>query len=210
MPKNDTYQQGIQYPVLSDAPDIEVAMQTLVGGIVPKLVMTFFSANARAAALSGANAPIAGMITYLQAEQRWEGYQSNGTWLLLSDGSWSSITYSSGYSAFGGAPGYRKKAGGGVELRGRIQKSNGSNLDNSGDPVQFGSIPASLAPAAIRMFVVPAKLITTSGVTRHTARLEVHPDGSLKYLLEAGGGISSSGYPAWIGMDGVMFSPDGD
>jgi hypothetical protein len=67
-----------------------------------------------------------------------------------------------------------------------------------------------MAPAAIRFYIVPAKRITVSGVTRWTGRLEVHPDGTLKYMAEASGGDGTSTDPAWIGLDGVIFSPDGD
>ncbi|MFG3014309.1 hypothetical protein ACGFZB_28600 [Streptomyces cinerochromogenes] len=210
MPKNDNYGQGTQYPVLSDAADIEIAFSTLVNGFVPKLVMRFADANARAAALTGPTKPVPGMITYLIAEDRWEGRQADNTWLLLSDGPWQPLTYKTGFAAYGGSPGWRKKAGGGIELRGRIKRSNNGNLDDSGDAIPFASIPSSMAPAAIRMYVVPSKRVTVSGVTRYTARLEVHPDGTLKYMVEAGGGTGTSSDAPWFGMDGVMFSPDGD
>ncbi|MET9126905.1 hypothetical protein [Streptomyces sp. NPDC004528] len=210
MPKNDAYSQGIQTPVLGDAPDIEVATQTMVGGIVPKLVMRFADANARAAALTGATKPVAGMITYLIAEDRWEGRQADGSWLMLSDGTWQPLTFKTGWTAHAGSPGWRKKAGGGIELRGRIRRSNSGNLDDSGLAVPFASIPTAVAPAAYRMFQIPAKRITVSGVTRAGGRLEVTTDGTLQAMIDAGGGTGNSGDPAWFGIDGVMFSPAGD
>lgn len=210
MPKNDAYSQSVQYPVLGDAPDIEVATQTLVNGIVPKLVMRFADANARAAALNGSTKPVPGMITYLIAEDRWEGRQGDGSWLLLSDGPWQPLSFKSGYTAHAGSPGWRKKAGGGVELRGRIRRTNSGNLDDSGAAIPFASIPTSMAPAAYRMFTIPAKRVTVSGVTRAIGRLEVTTDGTLQYMVDAGGGTGTIADPAWFGIDGTQFSPAGD
>ncbi|MFF1625568.1 hypothetical protein [Streptomyces sp. NPDC058272] len=210
MPRSDSYSQGVQYPVLGDIPDIEIATQTLVNGVVPKLVMRFADANARAAALSGATKPVAGMITYLIAEDRWEGRQADGSWLLLSDGTWQPLTFKSGYAAHAGSPGWRKKAGGGIELRGRIRKTSGGDLTDNGDVVPFATIPSSVAPAAYRFFLVPSKRVTVSGITRYTARIEVTTDGTLQYMVENGGGTGTSNDPAWFGLDGVMFSPAGD
>ena len=210
MPKGDKFGQNVQYPVLADVPNIETALTTLVNGVVPLTVMRFDNANARAASLTGTAKPVPGMVTYLIAEDRWEGRQADGTWLLLSDGPWQPLSWKTGYSAYGGSPGWRKKAGGGVELRGRFQKSSGGDLDDSGAAIPFASIPESMAPAAIRFYVVPSKRITVSGVTRYTGRLEVHPDGQLKYMVEASGGDGTTTDPAWVGLDGVQFSPAGD
>lgn len=210
MPKNDNWGQNTQYPVLSDAPDLEIAFSTLVNGLVPRVVMRFKDANARAAALTGATKPVPGMITYLIAEDRWEGRQGDGTWLLLSDGPWQPLTFKSGYAAHSGSPGWRKKAGGGIELRGRIKRTNGGPLTDNGDLVPFASIPGSVAPAAYRYFQVPAKRITVSGITRFDARVEVTTDGTLQYTVANGGGVGTAADPGWIAIDGIQFSPAGD
>lgn len=210
MPKGDKFGQNVQYPVLADVPNIETALTTLVNGVVPLTVMRFDNANARAASLTGTAKPVPGMVTYLIAEDRWEGRQADGTWLLLSDGPWQPLSYKSGFVANGGSPGWRKKAGGGIELRGRIQRSNNGDLDDSGALVPFATIPSSVAPAATRPFLVPTKRVTVSGITRHTARVEVGSDGALTYMVEAGAGQSTSGAPAWFGLDGIQFSPAGD
>jgi hypothetical protein len=60
------------------------------------------------------------------------------------------------------------------------------------------------------MFLIPSKRTTVSGVTRAAGRLEVTTDGTLQYMVDAGGGTGTSGDPAWLGIDGVMFSPAGD
>lgn len=209
MPKNDSYSQGVQSPVLGDAPDIEVALSTLVNGIVPRVVMRFADANARAAALTGATKPVAGMITYLIAEDRWEGRQGDGSWLLLSDGPWQPLTYANNHTANSGSPGWRKKAGGGIELRGTIKALSGK-LNDGTDAVKFGAIPSAVAPAASRFFYVPTSRTTISGVTRMGARVQVDTDGNLLYFCDAGGGQGTVSSPAWFAIDGTQFSPAGD
>lgn len=209
MPKNDSYSQSVQYPVLGDSPDIEIGLSTLVNGLVPKAVMRFADANARAAALTGATKPVAGMITYLIAEDRWEGRQGDGSWLLLSDGAWQPFTYASGYSAQGGSPGWRKKAGGGIELRGLIKADSGK-LNDGSDTVKCASIPSAVAPATSRYFIVGTSRSTISGVTRMTARVEVTSAGNLWYFAESLGGQGTVASPAWFSLDGIQFSPAGD
>lgn len=210
MPKGDKYGQSVQYPVLADVPNIETALATLVNGVVPQLVLHFDNANARAATLIGTSKPVPGMITYLVAEDRWEGRQADGTWLLLSDGPWQPLTYKTGYTANGGSPGWRRKAGGGIELRGRIQRSNSGSLIDDGTVTPFASVPESVAPAALRYYIAPSKRITTDGVSRYTARIEIDSEGVMSYTCESGGGVSNSGSPGWFGLDGIMFSPAGD
>ncbi|MDH6625734.1 hypothetical protein M2271_003545 [Streptomyces sp. LBL] len=209
MPRSDAYSQGVQYPVMGDAPDMEVATQTIVNGVVPKIVMRFADANARAAALSGSTKPVPGMLTYLIAEDRWEGRQADGSWLLLSDGPWSPLTYTSGHSAFAGSPGWRRKAGGGIELRGAVKANNGK-LNDTGDAAHFASIPSVIAPASNRHFIVATSRATFSDITRMTARVWADATGALWYFAESGGGQGTSASPAWFALDGIQFSPAGD
>jgi hypothetical protein len=189
MPRNDSYNQAVPYPVLGDAADIEAAMQALVNGIVPK--------------------PVPGMITYLVAEDRWEGRQADGTWLLLSDGPWTPITYANGHSALSGSPGWRKKAGGGIELRG-IVKANDGKLNDSGDVLKFGAIPSAVAPGALRHFPIVTNRTTINGISRMSGRLSVYTNGDLMYYVENGGGQGTATAPGWFSLDGIQFSPSGD
>jgi hypothetical protein len=209
MSSSDKYAQGVLYPTLADVPNIETAMSTLVNGIVPLVVMRFNDANARAAALSGSAKPVPGMMTYLIAEDRWEAQRADGSWLLMSDGPWSPLTYASGYAANSGSPGYRKKAGGGVELRGVVKPSSGQ-LNDGGDIVKFASIPSALAPGAIRQFIVATNRATVSGVTRMTARVQIQTNGDLMYFAETDAGQGTTSAPGWFSLDGIQFSPDGD
>ncbi|GGX26914.1 hypothetical protein [Streptomyces chryseus] len=210
MPKSDGYGQSVQFPVLSDAPNMETAMQTLVNGIVPLTVMRFANANARSAAMAFTYKPVPGMITYLKAEDRWEARQADGTWLLLSDGPWQPLTFASGYIAHGGSPGWRRKAGGGIELRGRFRRSSGGNLEDDGTAIKFATLPGAVTPAATRYYIAASSRTTVSGVTRYTARIEVASNSELRYMVEASGGTGTSADPAWVSLDGITFSPAGD
>ncbi|MFE0326326.1 hypothetical protein ACFW08_05855 [Streptomyces sp. NPDC058960] len=209
MPKNDSWSQGVSYPVLGDAPDIEAAMSALVNGLVPLTVMRFANANARAATLSGPTKPVPGMVTYLIAEDRWEGYQADGSWLLLSDGPWQPLTYATGFRAHSGSPGWRKKAGGGIELRGTLETTTGK-LNDGGNALKFASIPSAVAPGASRFFITAMSQSIISGITRMSARIQVSTNGDLLYVVDAGGGQGSTTSPAWFALDGIQFSPAGD
>ncbi|MFI2213027.1 hypothetical protein [Streptomyces sp. NPDC020141] len=210
MPSTDAYAQEVPYPLLSDSPDIETAMRSLVNGVVPLTVMRFANYNERAATLTGSLAPVPGMVVYLRAEDRWEAYQADKKWLLLSDGPWRPFQLIAGYSAQGGSPGWRLKAGGGVELRGRIRRSNGGNLVDDGNIVTFANIPQSITPGATRYYIVSTNRMTTGSVTHYTARVEVSSSGELRYTVEKGGGTAEPGEAPWFCLDGIQFSPEGD
>jgi hypothetical protein len=184
-------------------------MATMLNGVVPLTVMRFASANARSAAFTGSIQPVPGMITYLIAENRWEGRQADGTWLLLSDGPWQPLTFVNSHSAQGGSPGWRRKAGGGIELRGRF-KANSGKLVDGGDLVKFSSIPVAVAPAASRIFLVATTRSTSDGLSKMTARVQVMSNGDLIYFCEAGGGQGTIADPSWVALDGIQFSPAGD
>jgi len=210
VPGTDQYGQSVAYPLLSDAPDIETTMRTLVNGVVPHTVLHFADANERAASLTGAAAPIPGMVTYLVAEDRWEGRRADGSWLLLSDGPWTPLSFTTGYTAYGGSPGWRRKAGGGIELRGRVKRTDHGNLINDGTIVVFATMLSSVAPASIRHFITATNRRTSGGVTYYTCRVEVSPTLEMRYTVEAGGGVGTVEEPPWFSLDGIQFSPAGD
>ncbi|MFF6928356.1 hypothetical protein [Streptomyces californicus] len=210
MPTTDGYGQGVPYPVMSDAPNIELAFQGAVNALTALSVLRFANANERSAKLVGPYKPVPGMVTYLIAEDRWEGYQADGKWMLMSDGPWTPLSFAAGYSAQGGSPGWRRKAGGGIELRGRVRRTNGGPLVNTGEIITFATIPAAATPGATRYFITSTNRTTTGSVTHYTCRVEVSFSGQMRYTVEAGGGEGTTQDPPWFSLDGVTFSPAGD
>ncbi|PPS86419.1 hypothetical protein [Streptomyces sp. MH60] len=201
MPRNDSYAQGVQYPILGDAPDIEEAFKPVVDGIVPKTVMRFANANARSAALTGATKPVPGMITYLIAEDRWDRRDGDNVWRPLSPGPWKPFTFVSSYSASSGGPAYRI-VNNTVELRGTFQKTSGG-LFITNDETKFATLPTEARPTGgWRYFTVATNLHQVTATTYHSARLSVGTDGSMNFACQ----LNSK--TQWISLDGVRFSID--
>ncbi|MFD4699768.1 hypothetical protein [Streptomyces niveus] len=198
MPRNDKYKQNVPYPILSDAPNIETAMQALVNTIVPLGVMRFSDANARAATFDSETPLVPGMVSYLIAEDRWDRLDGDLVWRPLTPGPWKPLTFASGYSAESGSPGYRI-VNGEVQLRGVFRRSNGSDLITLNDQL-FCTLPAEARPTASRLFVTAANFTTNGGVSRFTGRIGVLTNGQMMYLMPAG---STSDF---LSLDGIRFS----
>ncbi|CAM5407816.1 hypothetical protein SMICM304S_11404 [Streptomyces microflavus] len=90
--------------------------------LTKQTVLRFANANERSATLMGAFAAVPGMLSYLIAEDRWDQFDGDGVWRPLTPGAWKPITFASGYTAFGGSPGYRI-VNGCVEMRGAFQRT---------------------------------------------------------------------------------------
>ncbi|KDQ65752.1 hypothetical protein [Streptomyces sp. NTK 937] len=191
MPSSDGYGQGVQYPVLSDAPNAETAFQTVVNGIVGRSVLRFANANERSAQLTGPYEAVPGMISYLIAEDRWDRYGADRVWRPMSPGPWKPFTFSTGYTAEAGSPGYRI-VNGSVELRGVFRRSNNANLV-IGTQTTFATLPTEARPTASRAFTTPA-----SSGTGRVAALQV--GGSLTYTVDSAVGF--------LYLDGIRFSLD--
>ncbi|MEU7243413.1 hypothetical protein [Streptomyces sparsogenes] len=179
MPKNDLYGQGVQYPALSDVPDIETALGTIVNGVVPRAVLRFANINARSAALTGASAPVPGVITYLLAEDRYDVRMADNTWQTLTPGPWKVLPFASGIGADGGSPGYRT-VNGDVQLRGRVNRTNGGRFtykDSTGNAAEWllATLPASIRPTSTEYWIQATEI---GGGVYHV-RLELRSDGSL-------------------------------
>lgn len=82
MPQVDRYGQQIPRPVLSDVPNIELAMRDMLDEAGKRLVLHFATANARAATLVGNSAPVPGMLTWLDDGKRYE-YWDGTAWRRL-------------------------------------------------------------------------------------------------------------------------------
>ncbi|CAO0836099.1 Phage tail protein OS=Streptomyces microflavus OX=1919 GN=Smic_81170 PE=4 SV=1 [Streptomyces microflavus] len=83
MPTTDGYGQKVPYPVMSDAPNIELAFQGAVNALTKQTVLRFANANERSAMLMGAFAAVPGMLSYLIAEDRWDQFDGDGVWRPL-------------------------------------------------------------------------------------------------------------------------------
>ncbi|MFJ7963122.1 hypothetical protein [Streptomyces sp. NPDC096324] len=70
MATTDDYGQGVSISALTDAPDAATLAKNIANGIAPRSVMRFASSSARAGALTGATAPVEGMVSYLQDVDR--------------------------------------------------------------------------------------------------------------------------------------------
>ncbi|WP_037576820.1 hypothetical protein [Phaeacidiphilus oryzae] len=196
MPATDSYGQNVQYLQLSDAPNLEQLGQWLTSGLVPQSIMRFESSTARAALLTGAQAPQAGMVTWLDSEQRID-YYDGAAWQAWTPGAWIPLTLSSGFAAFSGSPAYRI-LNQRVEMRGTIQKSDGTPfIKNS--LFTFCTLPAAAVPNGYRYFTV-----ATQWATDLYGRVEVHPapDNFMQALIPQ----STTTGAAWLSLDQVAYS----
>ncbi|MFD1277475.1 hypothetical protein [Streptomyces kaempferi] len=83
MATTDDYGQGVSIAALADAPDAATLAKNIANGIAPRSVMRFSSASARTATLTGATAPVEGMVSYLQDVDRLYTYTGTA-WVEVS------------------------------------------------------------------------------------------------------------------------------
>ncbi|MGP3750887.1 hypothetical protein [Streptomyces sp. IBSNAI001] len=199
MPANDGYAQKVPYPVLSDAPNIETAFRDAVNALASRGVLRFADANERAATLTGEFSAIPGMICYLIAEDRWDRFDADRKWRPMSPGGWKPITFASGYTAFGGSPGYRI-VNGDVELRGAFQRTNGANLVQAEETLAL-TLPTEARPATSRSFVVSSTYSTSSTAGPGlSGRIVVRTTGQIVFIV---------GHAAnFLYLDGARYSLD--
>lgn len=74
MAGTDSYGQGVVVASLTDAPNAETLARNIVDSVIPRSVMRFSSASARAASIAS---PVEGMVTWLQDTDRL--YRYNGS-----------------------------------------------------------------------------------------------------------------------------------
>lgn len=195
MPNTDPYNQNIPFSLLGDAPNAQTLGQSIVDAATPQLVMRFDSASARASILSGAQAAVPGMVTYLVAEDRYEAYTNGQGWVQITPGPWIPLPLQTGYSAFAGAPAYRL-LNGSVELRGQISKTDGSLFTSNGSTgYQIAVLPAGYRPLYTVEMVGAQEL-----ATNYYCRIEVDTDGTVIAFVATGGS------PHWVGLDNLRFS----
>ncbi|MFF3312470.1 hypothetical protein [Streptomyces sp. NPDC002952] len=179
---------------------METALQTLVNGVVPLGTLRFANANARAAALIGDYAPRPGMITYLIAEDRYEGRMADGSWQPLSPAPWQPLTLKTGFSVHSGSPGYRV-VNGSVQLRGRIKRTNGGQFSTGTDWV-FATLPADVRPATFSYWITPVEM----GAGIYYGRTQLDSDTGELMIQTPPGATSTSNGLKWSGLDGLSYS----
>lgn len=97
MATTDDYGQGVSISALTDAPNAETLAKNIANALAPRSVMRFASSSARTAALTGATAPVEGMVTYLQDVDRLYVY-TGSAWVEISTRQEASAVLTSGSS----------------------------------------------------------------------------------------------------------------
>ncbi|APE21419.1 MULTISPECIES: hypothetical protein [Streptomyces] len=195
MSTTDPYGQSISIAALTDAPNAQALAAGIADAVAPRTVMRFTSASARTAALTGAAAPVAGMVTYLATEDRYEGRMADGTWQALSPGPWIPIEFASGFVARFGSPAYRV-VNGAAEMRGNFEKSDGTPF-TKGVALTIINLPAAVHPPAYRYFTCATELAADV-----YCRIEVTPDGDVQLVIPTSTGTAAS----WASLDNVRYS----
>jgi len=122
MAGTDDYGQGVTVAALTDAPNAETLARNIANAIVQRSVMRFASASARAAALTGATAPVEGMVSWLQDVNGLYFYDGTAWQLMniIETMPWTNLSglgsYAGGFSASTPAPRMRKLSMLGTEV----------------------------------------------------------------------------------------------
>lgn len=146
MPGTDSYQQGLPYPKLGDAPNAESALSSLVNSVAPRANMRFTDTAALNAAIT---TPVAGMEAWLTAEKRkvvydgatWQTYVPQGQWITWTP-AWNFANGSLGTSVSAGR--YRR-TGTTIELEAKITCGLSSSL---GDGLVSFTLPVPAQDSA--------------------------------------------------------------
>lgn len=115
----------------------------------------------------------------------------------LTPSDWTNLTLAPGIAwnpQLGTRPQYRT-VGDKVELRGNVQKSNGSDFTVS--PTDIGTVPPALIPPAYVYSVQGASFRAGYGYVR----MEIVTSGLIRALFQA-----STYAPAWISLDNISYS----
>ena len=205
MPTTDDYGQGVQIASKTDAPNAEKLAKDIVNAIAQRSILRFASASARGATLTGATAPVEGMLTWLQDVNRldlWDGT----TWVAVSVGrsSWTTITPESPWTQNGNNNGtfqYRLLNISGEEslqFRGALGRASYPTSPAGSYVVNNTALPSSVRPSTLRTVLIPC---SDTSSERIALKLDVKTDGYLEVF-----GFSSTAKPPWIGFNGVTVS----
>ena len=201
----DQWGQGIALWQMTDPPSIPDAIKALADGVIPRTRLTFASASARGATLTGATAPVEGMLTWLQDVNRldvWDG----STWVAVSTGAsaWTSISLASGFTNNGNSNGnlqYRLLNISGEEslqFRGAVNRTSYPSSPPGSYVINSTALPSAVRPSTLRTVLIPCSDVSSD---RIALKLDVRTDGYLEVF-----GFSSTTKPPWIGFNGVTVS----
>ena len=205
MPTTDDYGQGVQIASKTDAPNAEKLAKDIVNAIAQRSILRFASASTRGATLTGATAPVEGMLTWLQDVNRLDLYDGT-TWVAVSVGrsSWTTITPESPWTQNGNNNGtfqYRLLNISGEEslqFRGALGRSSYPTSPAGSYVVNNTALPSSVRPSTLRTVLIPC---SDTSSERIALKLDVKTDGYLEVF-----GFSTTAKPPWIGFNGVTVS----
>lgn len=204
MPTPDAYGQGINLTQMTDPPSIPEAIASLAGGVIPRCVMRFASASARGATLVGTQAPVEGMLAWLQDTNLLTLYDGSA-WTVVAAGSqtWTAPALATGYTNNGNANGtvrWRR-----VNLFGEnaIMWSGGINVTYSGvTPANGGMFLSTAMPAGSRPTDRRTVTAACSGVASDqlSMKIDFNPDGTVEIVAKSGA------TPPWISLNNIMYT----
>ena len=205
MPTTDDYGQGVQIASKTDAPNAEKLAKDIVNAIAQRSILRFASASTRGATLTGATAPVEGMLTWLQDVNRLDLYDGT-TWVAVSVGrsSWTTITPESPWTQNGNNNGtfqYRLLNISGEEslqFRGALGRSSYPTSPAGSYVVNNTALPSIVRPSTLRTVLIPC---SDTSSERIALKLDVKTDGYLEVF-----GFSTTAKPPWIGFNGVTVS----
>ncbi|MFD7861878.1 hypothetical protein [Streptomyces sp. NPDC059783] len=204
MPTPDAYGQGINLTQMTDPPNIPDAIASLAGGVIPRCVMRFASASARGATLVGAQAPVEGMLAWLQDTNLLTLY--DGTqWTVLAAGAqtWTSPALATGYTNNGnlnGNIGYRLVNLFGeptVMWRGGLTPTYSGGLPVNGGNFLSLALPAALRPTSLRTVTAACSGVNSNSMS---IKIDFRPTGVVEIVNDTG--VT----PIWISLNNVMYS----
>jgi hypothetical protein len=201
----DAYGQSISLASLTDAPDLPKAIADLAAGVIPRGILRFASASARGATLVGTQAPVEGMLTWLQDVDRLDLYDGTA-WVTVSVASrtWTTINLASGWAQNGNSQGsfqYRIVNFAGddtIMFRGGISRSSYPSSMPDHFTLNSTLLPASARPSTLRTIVVPCSDVASD---RITLKLDITTGGQLDLY-----GTTATAKPPWIGFNGCSAS----
>lgn len=192
MPGTDSFGQGINLPLLSDAPDAQQLGADLGAGMVPQLVMRFDSAAHRGATIT---TPIEGMTTYLRDLNRHEFYDGSA-WRTLSEWQTTDPTWASslGSVSIGNGQKYWRwtKIGRTVLARMIWQAGNTTTYGTFGVPPSAGlwsfSLPTPAASDAVGEYATGSALAWRPGAAWYQGMPLLDPSlGVIKFASDSVG-----------------------